>query len=440
VPWCGPPLPLTGLVGREREMARLRVLIGGHRLVTLTGPGGCGKTRLAAAVAGEVAPGLADGVCWVELATLADPALVPQAVARALDVREQPGQRLEQVLCRRLGSVGLLLVLDNCEHLAGACAVLAAGLVSRCGGLRIVATSRVSLGVTGEIIWPVPPLAVPDPGNLPPVPSLLRYEAVRLLAERAAAVEPGFTVDADNARAVAQVCYRLDGMPLAIELAAARVRVLTVQEIAARLEDSFAVLAGRSPAALPRQQTLRATMDWSHDLLSEAARVLFRRLSVFAGGFTLEAAEAVRRAGRRASGGAGGADVAGGQVAGRGRKGAGRGPGTGCWRRSASTGWTSCATLARSRECAAGTPGSSWTWPNRPSRRSTPGTAAGGWPAWRTNTTTSGRSWPPGKPAMTSRLGWPGRWPGSDGGGAMLPRGGGGCTRPHTAVPTTVRP
>jgi predicted ATPase len=145
-PRCGPPLPLTSLVGREREMARLRVLIGGHRLVTLTGPGGCGKTRLAAAVAGDVAPGLADGVCWVELATLADAALVPQAVARALDVREQPGQRLEQLLCRRLGPVGLLLVLDNCEHLARACAVLAAGLLSRCGALRIVATSRVSLG------------------------------------------------------------------------------------------------------------------------------------------------------------------------------------------------------------------------------------------------------------------------------------------------------
>jgi len=292
-PWRSPPLPLTSLVGREREMARLRVLIGGHRLVTLTGPGGCGKTRLAAAVAGSVAEGLGGSVCWVELATLADPALVPQAVARALDVREQPGQQLEQLLCRRLGSAGVLLVLDNCEHLAEACAVLAAELLARCAALRIVATSRAPLGVTGEVVWPVPPLAVPDPGNLPPTPSLLRYEAVRLLADRAAAVEPGFTVDAGNALAVAQVCYRLDGMPLAIELAAARIRVLTVEEIAARLEESFAVLAGRSRTALPQQRTLRATMDWSHDLLTDAERILFRRLSVFAGGFTLEAAEAV---------------------------------------------------------------------------------------------------------------------------------------------------
>jgi predicted ATPase len=190
-------------------MARLHELLGRSRLVTLTGPGGCGKTRLALAVASDLAE-TSGAVCWVELAALGHPGSVPQAVAGALGVRERRGRRLEQALCDQLGDPELLLVLDNCEHVVEAAARLATGLLSSCAGLRVLATSRTPLSITGEVSWPIPPLSVPDPCNLPPVSSLDRYEAVQLLTERAGAVEPGFALSEENGPAVAQVCYRLD--------------------------------------------------------------------------------------------------------------------------------------------------------------------------------------------------------------------------------------
>jgi predicted ATPase/DNA-binding CsgD family transcriptional regulator len=285
-----PPVPLTGLIGRRRELARLREILATSRLLTLTGPGGVGKTRLAVAVVDGLAT---DGVCWVALADLLAPADVPQAVARALGIREQHGRRLEEVLRGRLGETGVLLVLDNCEHVVDGVAALAAELLGGCAGLRVLATSRTPLGLTGEVTWPVPPLSVPDPWNPPPLSSLDRYEAVQLLTERAAAVERDFALSEQNASAVARLCYRLDGLPLAIELAAARLRVLSVEQVTSRLESSLAVLDAGSRAALPQQRTLEGTITWSHELLAPPQRLLFRRLAVFAGGFTLEAVESV---------------------------------------------------------------------------------------------------------------------------------------------------
>ena len=291
------PLELTSFIGREREIAevkRLLLLEGKDRLLTLTGPGGCGKTRLALKVAFEVVQEFEDGVWFVELSSLSDPELVPQAVASVLEVREAPGRSLTEVLTEDLKSKKMLLVLDNCEHVIDACAALADALLRACPELRILATSREALSIAGEATWLVPPLSLPDPEHHPPsVEELARYEAVCLFLERAAAVASRFELTERNAPAVAQVCRRLEGMPLAIELAAARARVLSVKQIASRLEESFRLLATDSRTTLPRQQTLLATIGWSHELLSQEEQALFRRLSVFAGGWTLEAAEAV---------------------------------------------------------------------------------------------------------------------------------------------------
>ncbi len=288
------PLALSSFIGREKELAEAKKLLASDtRLLTLTGPGGCGKTRLALAVAFEVVGGFEDGAWWVGLASLSDPDLVRQAVASALDVREVPGRPLNEMLVEHLRPKKTLLVLDNCEHLIEGCAMLAEALLPSCPDLRILATSREALGIAGERAWLVPSLSLPDdPRRLPPVEELMRYEAVRLFVERAEAVS-GFVLTGQNASAVERVCRRLDGIPLAIELAAARARVLSVEQIAGRLDDCFRLLAGGSRMALPRQRTLRAAIDWSHDLLSGEERVLFRRLSVFAGGFTLGAAEAI---------------------------------------------------------------------------------------------------------------------------------------------------
>jgi predicted ATPase/DNA-binding CsgD family transcriptional regulator len=287
------PLELTSFVGREREVAEVERLITINRLLTLTGPGGCGKTRLALAVAFEVVEGFADGVWWVALASLSEPELVPQAVASTLGVREAPGRSLSELLVEHLKTRKLLLVVDNCEHLIDTCAALAGTLLRACPDLRILATSREVLGVAGEVSWPVPSLSLPDPEHRRSTEELARYEAVKLFCERAKAVAPSFELTDKNATAVARVCHRLDGVPLAIELAAARVRVLSVAQISARLDDCFRLLATESRMADPRHQTIRATIDWSFELLSREERVLFRRLSVFAGGFTLETAEAV---------------------------------------------------------------------------------------------------------------------------------------------------
>jgi non-specific serine/threonine protein kinase len=292
------PAPLTGLVGRTAEVAAVTRLLGTTRLLTLVGVGGCGKTRLALAVAQGVGGRYPDGIRLVELAPLADPVLLPTTVAAALGVQDRPRQPLRETLVAHLRPRRLLLVLDNCEHLVAACARLAADLLQACPTLAVLATSREPLGVPGELIWRVPPLGLPDPTRLAagrddPVAVLLASEAAQLFCQRAARAAPGFAATARNAAAIAEVCQRLDGLPLALELAAGRTAVLSVEEIAARLDDRFRLLTGGSRTAPTRQQTLRAALDWSHDLLGEAERAVLRRASVFAGGFALEAAEAV---------------------------------------------------------------------------------------------------------------------------------------------------
>ncbi len=297
------PSQLTSFIGREQEMDTVKQLLKATRLLSLIGTGGCGKTRLILQVAADLLEEYPDGVWLIELATLSDPSLVPQAVAATLGVREEldrslrtgpeSGHPLLARLIAYLQPKKLLLILDNCEHLVEPCAQLAEALLRACPDLRIVATSRGALGITGETVWRVPSLSLPDPRRLPPTENLMQYEAVRLFVERAIAASPTFSLTDQNAPAVVQICYRLDGIPLAIELAAARVKVLSVEQIAARLDDRFRLLTGGSRTALPRQQTLRAMMDWSFNLLSEAERIVLRRLSVFAGGWTIEAAEAV---------------------------------------------------------------------------------------------------------------------------------------------------
>ncbi len=287
------PRQLTSFIGREREMAEVKRWLFTARLLMLTGSGGCGKTRLALQVAADLVEDFADGVWMVDLTPLSDPALVPQTVASTLHVREEPGRPLLVTLSESLQPKQLLLVLDNCEHLVDACAQLAEALLRVCPNLRILATSQEPLRVAGETTWRVPSLSLPDLLHLPPLEHLTQYAAVRLFIERAVAALPDFTATNRNAPPVAQVCHRLDGIPLAIELAAARVKVLSVEQIAQRLDDRFRLLTGGGRTTPTRHQTLRAAMDWSYDLLPETERVLLRRLSVFAGGWTLEAAEAV---------------------------------------------------------------------------------------------------------------------------------------------------
>jgi predicted ATPase/Tfp pilus assembly protein PilF len=286
------PEPLTSFIGREKEIAAVRERLSHSRLLTLTGAGGTGKTRLALQVAGELVAEYPDGVWLVELASLADPALVPQEVARALEVREEPGRPLIETLLGALRPRELLLVLDNCEHLVDACAELAHTLLRASPGVRLLATSRQALGVPGESLFRVPSLSAPAPPP-PPVEQLTQYEAVRLFIDRAQLSQPSFAVTSANAPAVAEICHRLDGIPLAIELAAARVKLLSPEQIRTRLEDRFRLLTGGSRAVLPRHQTLQAALDWSYELLTAGEQALLRRLSVFVGGFSLEAAEAV---------------------------------------------------------------------------------------------------------------------------------------------------
>ncbi|MFP5378075.1 MAG: BTAD domain-containing putative transcriptional regulator [Acidimicrobiia bacterium] len=284
-----PHLP-SRFVGRERELAEVAALVAANRLVTLTGPGGSGKTRLALEVAAAARPGWVDGVWLVELAAVSDPGLVAAAVAGALGVAEEPGVALAATLARTLGSRRLLLVADNCEQVAGACARLARDLLAAGPGLHVLATSRRVLGVAGEVAWAVPPLGTDPPSG---EDEWWACDAGRLLADRAAAASPGFAPAAADAAAALAICRRLDGLPLAIELAAARLRTLTVGQVADRLQDRFALLTTGDPTAAPRQRTLRAAVEWSHDLLGPAERAVFARLAVFAGAFPLEAAEAV---------------------------------------------------------------------------------------------------------------------------------------------------
>ena len=289
------PRQLTTFVGRERELAEVKRLLTSTpaRLVTLTGTGGCGKTRLALQAGQAMLADYAQGVWLIELAPVTDLALVPQAVATALGLREESGRAITATLIDYLRGRQTLLILDNCEHVIAASAQLVEALLHACPDLTILASSREQLGVSGETTFRVPSLSLPDARQTIEVEALSHYEAVQLFVDRARLALPDFAVTSDNAGAITQICQRLDGIPLAIELAAARVGVLGVEQIAARLGNAFRLLTGGSRTALPRQQTLRALMDWSYNLLSEAERSLLRRLSVFAGGWTLEAAEAI---------------------------------------------------------------------------------------------------------------------------------------------------
>ncbi|MFN8516764.1 MAG: tetratricopeptide repeat protein [Chloroflexia bacterium] len=307
------PAALTSFVGRSREIAEVSALLAQsaasvptsdfrlptfHRLVTLAGAGGCGKTRLALEVARGAAAGMAypDGVWLVDFAVVADPALLPGALARALGVREEPGRPLPDTLADRLRARATLLVFDNCEHVIDACAALAQALLEGCLRLRILATSREALHVPGELLWRVPPLTLPPTpaaAGAPDSVPLLASEAATLFFERARLVRPDFAIDADSAEAVVAICQRLEGLPLALELAAARLAHLSVAQLAARLDNTLQLLTVGGRASAPRQQTLRAALDWSHDLLSAGERALLRRLAAFAGGWTLSAAEAV---------------------------------------------------------------------------------------------------------------------------------------------------
>ncbi|MBV9851285.1 MAG: tetratricopeptide repeat protein, partial [Armatimonadetes bacterium] len=283
----------TSFVGREREVGEVRALLATRRLLTLTGAGGAGKTRLALRTASSLLEEFPGGLWLVELAPLADAALVPQAVVQALGVREEAGTPLSRTLAAWIGDNRLLLILDNCEHLTDACAALAAELRCACPHLHILATSREPLRVAGEQVYPVPGLSLPDTRRPTTPQTLSEVESVRLFVERTRLVRPDFAVMDANAPAVAQVCWRLDGLPLAIEMAAARVRAMAVEEVMAGLDDRFRLLTGGSRSAPPRHQTLRALIDWSYELLNEPEKILLRRLSVFAGGCILEAAERV---------------------------------------------------------------------------------------------------------------------------------------------------
>jgi predicted ATPase/DNA-binding SARP family transcriptional activator len=285
------PQQLTSFVGRLRELSELEKVLAHTRLLTLTGPGGCGKTRLALELAAREEAAFDHAVAVVELAPVADPALVVEEAATALGVQVRSDRDPGEVLAERLGDQRLLLVLDNCEHLIEACARFADRLLRACPGLHVVATSRERLRIPGEVAWRVPPLSLPDTGQ--ELAEVGQSEATRLFCQRAAEASPGFELTEENVAAVADICRRLDGMPLALELAAARAAALSPAQISARLGDALALLRGGSRAGLTRQQTLRATLGWSHDLLSEPERTLYRRLGVFAGSFGIEAVEGV---------------------------------------------------------------------------------------------------------------------------------------------------
>ena len=291
------PVPLTSFVGREHEIEDVKRLLSGTRLLTLTGPGGIGKTRLGIQLAHDLAPSYRDGVWWVELASLTDDRLVAKAIAQALGVRELPDQPIVQSIKSNLRQKHLLLVLDNCEHLLAACAELVYQLLSHCTHVKVLATSRETLRVVGETSFYVPGLSFPTLVHMSQLQTLQEFESIRLFVERASSIRPGLALTRENAFAVMQICSRLDGIPLALELAAARVKLLTLDEINRRLDDRFHLLTQGSRTTLPRHQTLRAALDWSYELLSEDERIVLRRLAVFAGGFTLEAAEAVATGG-----------------------------------------------------------------------------------------------------------------------------------------------
>src|SRR5208282_2230475 len=287
------PYQLTSFIGRQQEIAQLKGLVTANRLVTLTGAGGAGKSRLAMEVAGQLLDAFADGVWMVELAALSDAKVLPQAVAAALTLNEQPARPVIETLGDYLASKRLLLVLDNAEHLLDACARFVDVVLSRSPDAAVIVTSRERLAMAGELTYRVPSLRVPIPGdNLAP-DALLTYEGIRLFVDRARLLRPDFSVTSENATSLASICYRLDGIPLAIELAAPRLRSMSVEELSQGLDQRFALLTDGSRTALPRHRTLRSTIDWSYYLLREPEKLFLQRLSVFAGGWTLAAAEGV---------------------------------------------------------------------------------------------------------------------------------------------------
>jgi predicted ATPase/DNA-binding SARP family transcriptional activator len=291
------PVRLTPLVGRESELDDIVQTLLRTRLVTLIGPGGTGKTRLALAAARTAEASFPAGVCWVALAQIDDPAIVGQAVATQLGVPDTPGQDPIEAIAKHVADHPVLVVLDNCEHLAEAAAGLAEYLLAACPALVVLATSREALGVEGELSWQVPPLSLPAGASAPTASALAAYDAVKLFEQRAQLVRPSFRITDENATAVLIICQRLDGLPLAIELAAARMRILSSAQLAERMDDIFAVLVGGARSAPPRHQALRATLDWSYNLLDTDERATFRRLATFFGGFTLHAAERIAAGG-----------------------------------------------------------------------------------------------------------------------------------------------
>ncbi len=287
------PLQLTSFIGREHEIDEIKAVLRSARLVTLTGAGGTGKTRLAMEVAKQIGEQFPEGVWLIDFAVLPEPNLILQAITTALGVREEPKRSLIQTLTDHLRSKKLLLLFDNCEHLVAACAQVADTLLQICPRLQILATSREALGLTGEHQYYVPTLTIPPPDSELVIETLNQSEAVRVFLDRAVLVRPAFKLTKANAFAIAQICRRLDGIPLALELAAARVKGLNTEQISARLDDRFSLLRTGNRTALQRHQTLRATIDWSYNLLSEKERLLLSRLSVFAGGWTVESATEV---------------------------------------------------------------------------------------------------------------------------------------------------
>ena len=284
------PVQVSAFIGRQKEIAAVGQLMNENRLVMLTGTGGCGKTRIALRIASDLVDSFRDGVWLVELATVSDERLVPEAVAETLGVREEVGRPLTATLVQDLMSRELLIVLDNCEHLVRSCAELVSTILHACPDITLLATSRQPLGIAGEAVFRVPSLPVPPVDPLPTVEEVRRHESVALFVERALRHGPAFELNDSNARDVAEISRRLDGIPLAIELAASRVNVITPAQILERLDDRFRILTSAT-GALARHQTLRTAVDWSYDLLSLEERELFDRLSVFVGGFTIEAAE-----------------------------------------------------------------------------------------------------------------------------------------------------
>ncbi len=418
---------LTSFVGRAGAVRDVAGLLGEYRLVTVTGPGGVGKTRLAGQVAGQVAGRFTDGAWLAELAAVRDPAQVAGAVAAALGIPEQPGVPAAEALARVLAGQQLLLVLDNCEHVIGAAAQLCARLLAACDDVRVLATSREPLAVAGEARYRLGPLTLPSPGD----PDGAGCEAVALFADRARRADARFVLDGQAGPVVARLVVRLDGMPLAIELAAARVEALGVAQLLDRIEDRFALLTGGDRLAAGRQRSLAATVAWSYRLLTEPERRVFRAVAVFQGPFTLEGP-------RRSPGPAPDRSCCGWWTARCwSRRGPGRmaGPGTRCWKRCAPTGPGCWLRPARPTGWPRRWPGTRCGWPGRPRQGCGPSPGRRLGPAgWTPRTPPRGRRWPgPWSTTRRPRCGWPARWPGGGFCGADWPVSTGCSARPQAA-------